>query len=183
MGEPQTAAITVLADGKHIRLVRSGRWEFVERKGITGIVGIVAVTDDAKLILLEQYRRPVDNRVIEIPAGLVGDEVGQENESLLSAARRELEEETGYYAEHLSPLGSGAVSAGLSNEIVSLWFASGVMKRAAGGGVGGESITVHAVPLSDVTRRLAEWTAEGKLIDLKVYAALHFVAVQAKPTA
>ena len=107
MSEHQDATPIILADGKHLRFVRRSGWEYVERKGVTGIVGIVAVTDDRKLLLVEQYRTPVNQRVIEIPAGLVGDEAAMEEESQIAAARRELLEETGYYAESLSPLASG----------------------------------------------------------------------------
>jgi ADP-ribose pyrophosphatase len=111
MSEQRDATPIILADGKYLRFVRRSGWEYVERRGITGIVGIVAVTDEGKLLLVEQYRTPVNKRVIEIPAGLVGDEAGKEAESLLSAARRELQEETGYYAGNLLPLASGPSSA------------------------------------------------------------------------
>ena len=47
----------VIAEGKHIRLVARGKWEFAERKKVSGIVGIVAVTNQNKLILIEQFRR------------------------------------------------------------------------------------------------------------------------------
>src|SRR4051812_22417920 len=94
--------VKTLCDGKHIRLVQKGKWEFVERKKVSGIVGIVAVTDDGKLILVEQFRPPVNKRVIEIPAGLAGDVAGREEESLETAARRELLEETGYEAREMT---------------------------------------------------------------------------------
>jgi ADP-ribose pyrophosphatase len=177
MSKHHDATPITLADGKYLRFVRRSGWEYVERKGITGIVGVVAVTDDGKLLLVEQYRAPVNNRVIEIPAGLVGDEAGHEGESLLAAARRELEEETGYYAQNLSPLASGPTSAGMSTEIISLWYATKLKKLGVGGGVEGEAIVVHEIPLSEVILRLQEWITEGKLVDLKVYAALHFAAL------
>src|SRR5205085_12602765 len=89
---------TVLYDGKHIQLVRRDRWEYARRKNLTGIVAIVAVTGDGKLILVEQYRPPVGARGIELPAGLAGDAAGEESEALAAAARRELLQETGYGA-------------------------------------------------------------------------------------
>ena len=176
MSEQHDAPPIILADGKFLRFVRRSGWEYVERRGITGIVGIVAVTDDGKLLLVEQYRTPVNKRVIEIPAGLVGDEAGKEAESLLAAARRELQEETGYYAENLSPLASGPSSAGMSNEIISLWHATQLRKVGPGGGVEGEDILVHEVALYEARLQLDKWIAEGKLVDLKVYGALHFAA-------
>ena len=49
----------ILAEGRYIRLVGSIAWEFAERRNITGIVGVVAITDDLKLILVKQFRPPV----------------------------------------------------------------------------------------------------------------------------
>ena len=94
-----------LAEGRFLRLVRRGKWEYATRKGVSGIVGIVAVTDDGRLVLVEQDRPPVGKRVIELPAGLAGDVSGQEDEELASAARRELLEETGYAADEWVHLG------------------------------------------------------------------------------
>src|SRR5436190_21784999 len=88
----------VLYEGKFRRYVRRGGWEYVARRNVTGIVGIIAVTDDGKLVLVEQFRPPVGKNVIEIPAGLAGDVAGSEHEALAEAARRELLEETGYEA-------------------------------------------------------------------------------------
>jgi ADP-ribose pyrophosphatase len=167
---------TILANGKYLRLMRRGTWEYADRFGITGIVGIVAVTDEGKLLLVEQYRPAIDKYVIELPAGLVGDEPGQERESLLVAARRELQEETGYHADSLSLLAAGPTSAGISSEIITLVRATKLRKVTAGGGVEGEAIVVHEIPLTLVAVRLKEWIAEGKLVDLKVYAAQLFAA-------
>jgi ADP-ribose pyrophosphatase len=167
----------VLAEGKHLRFMRKGTWEYADRLGVTGIVAIVAITDDGKLILVEQYRPPVNNYVIELPAGLAGDEPGQADESLLAAARRELQEETGYLAGHLSILAAGPTSAGMTSEIITLVRARKLRKVAAGGGIDTAKIQVHEIPLSEVDLRLTKWTTEGKLVDLKVYAAQHFAGL------
>jgi ADP-ribose pyrophosphatase len=127
-------------------------------------------------VLVEQYRPPLERRVVEIPAGLVGDEPGRENESLLDAANRELQEETGYHASKIELLATGPSSAGMSNELITLCLATGLEKRSFGGGVAGEDILVHEIALSEVTGQLHGWVAEGKLVDLKVYAAQHFAA-------
>ncbi|MGE5611268.1 MAG: NUDIX hydrolase, partial [Bacillota bacterium] len=137
--------LETLAEGRFLRLVKSGTWEFVQRKNITGIVGIVAVTEDRKLILVEQYRPPVDKRVIEIPAGLVGDVAGKESELLVEAAKRELEEETGYQAREIVPLAVGTASAGMSDEVITLLKANGLTRVGNGGGDGSEQIVVHEV--------------------------------------
>ena len=56
---PDSPQPTVLYDGKHIQLVKHDRWEYARRKNLTGIVAIVAVTNEGKLVLVEQYRPPV----------------------------------------------------------------------------------------------------------------------------
>jgi ADP-ribose pyrophosphatase len=166
---------TTLCDGKHIRLVKQGNWEFAQRKKICGIVGIVAVTDDRKMILIEQFRPPVGKNVIEIPAGLAGDTEGCENEDLSVAARRELLEETGYEAKEMTRVAAGAASAGITDEVITLFRATGLRKVGAGEGDGHEQITTHEVPLDRVEAWLKEQERVGKLIDLKVYSGLYFV--------
>ena len=166
--------VEILCDGKHIQLVRQDIWEFTRRKNVSGIVGIVAVTDDRRLVLVEQHRPPVGTRVIELPAGLAGDEKGREEEDLADAARRELLEETGYEARSVERIAAGAASAGMTNEVMTLYRATGLMKTGTGEGDGTEDITVHEVPLEGITRWLSEREREGKLIDLKVYCGLYF---------
>jgi ADP-ribose pyrophosphatase len=162
--------IDTLHTGRHLELVRQGKWEFVRRTQAKAVVGIAAVTDSGELLLVEQSRIPVGHPVIELPAGLVGDETPDED--LRDAARRELEEETGFTAAHLSILAKGPSSAGLCNEIVTLVKASGLRSVGSGGGVGDEKILVFRVPLEEVATWLAARAAEGRLIDHKVYAAL-----------
>jgi ADP-ribose pyrophosphatase len=164
----------VVCDGKHIQLVRQGVWEFARRKGISGIVGIVAVTDDGKLVLVQQYRAPVGANVIELPAGLAGDAKGHEREPLVDAARRELREETGYEARRMDRVAAGAASAGMTDEVMTLFRATGLKKTGQGTGDETEDITVHEVRLDEVIDWLAAREREGKLVDLKVYCGLYF---------
>ena len=164
----------MLFDAKYLRLIRKDGWEFVQRKNVNGIVGVIAVTNDAKLILVEQFRPPVGKNVIEIPAGLAGDTAASRNEDLAVAAARELEEETGYRAARMIQLASGTASAGLCDEIITLFRAEGLEKIAAGGGDDSEDIIVHEISLVQVEHWLGEQTAHHKLVDLKVYSALHF---------
>ena len=164
----------IVTDGQHVQLMRRGSWEYVTRKKASGIVGIVAITNDGKLLLVEQFRPPLGKRVIEIPAGLAGDIEGQEAEGLTEAARRELLEETGYAAEEMELLTSGAASAGITDEVISLFRATGLEKVASGAGDGSEQITVHAIALPQVRAWLQEMQSGGKVIDLKVFGALYF---------
>jgi len=164
----------ILCDAKYLRLVREDGWEFVQRKNVSGIVGIVAVTDDGKLILVEQYRPPVGTNVIEIPAGLAGDTPSARNEELAIAAARELEEETGYRAGKMTLVASGTASAGLCDEVITLFRAEELQRVHEGGGDESEEIIVHEISLDEVEQWLRGQMAQGKLIDLKVYSALHF---------
>lgn len=170
----QNSSTTVLFEGHFLRLKKEGRWEYVERCKTSGIVAILPVTDNNELILVEQFRVPVNQRVIEIPAGLAGDIEGSENEDLAEAARRELLEETGYEAQTMDYLTEGPPSAGLSTEIVTFFRARGLRKVSAGGGDGSENIQVHVVPLAELDSWIATKRKEGCLIDYKIYVTLYF---------
>lgn len=159
----------VLMQGRHLTLFARDGWEFVSRNTHRPAVGIVAITDDDRIVLVEQYRPPVGRRVVELPAGLAGDVAGQEGESLLIAAKRELLEETGYTAARWTELGTGYSSPGLTDESIVLFLAEGLQRQEAGGGDGTESITIHEAPLAEV----AEWLAtNGAAVDLKLWAGL-----------
>ncbi len=77
---------TVLAETKYLRLIQEGHWTYAQRPNVTGAIAVAAVTSDDQLLLVDQYRIPVQQRVIELPAGLVGDEPGQETETWEQAA-------------------------------------------------------------------------------------------------
>ena len=164
-------------EGKHLRVLKSGHWEYVERINATGAVVIAAVTEEGDLILTEQYRPPVSNRVIELPAGLAGDISGNESEELAAAARRELLEETGYEAREIIWLAEGPPSAGLSSEMVTFFRATGLRCVGDGGGDDHEDIQIHKVPLARVQEWLAQRVGQGVLVDPKVYVGLYFISI------
>lgn len=164
----------IVWEGKHLRAIVDDGWELVERKGLSGIVGIVPVTEQGEILLIEQYRVPLGALCIELPAGLAGDEPGKSEEPFESAARRELLEETGYEGGRWEPLFDGAVSAGLSNERMTWFLATDCRKVGPGGGDATEQIEVHAVPFDDVLGWLDEQRNAGKTIDVKAAAILAF---------
>ena len=162
--------------GSHLDLVMRGSWEFVERKNLRGIVCIVALTDDGKIVLVEQYRPPVSSRVIELPAGLVGDLPGQESEALEAAARRELIEETGYDAGRMERLFDGVPSAGLCDEHITFFLATELAKVGPGGGDHNEDITVHETPLDGLLDYLDSRVRTGVKVDAKIFSPLYVIA-------
>lgn len=166
---------TILHKGKFLDLVREDNWEYVRRTTCSGIVVIVSMTAEGKVIFVEQFRRPVEAQVIEWPAGLVNDRVSQGPETMEDAARRELLEETGYEADHLSFLVRGPVSSGLSTEIITFYQALDVVKKGPGGGDVTEAIKVHEVPLREADLWLYEMEKKGFLVDPKVYVGLYFL--------
>lgn len=171
----QSSNIVTRYEGKWIRFIDKNGWEYVERIGSTGVICIAPVTPDQRLVLVEQYRPAIDATTIELPAGLVGDEPGHENEHHQHAAERELLEETGYEASEWTYLTEGPASAGLSSEVISFFLARGLHKVGEGGGVQNESITVHEIPLGDIQTWLDAKTREGLTIDPKVFTGLYFV--------
>lgn len=175
----ETGHTEIIAESQYIRLVRRGTWEYAERLNISGVVGILAVNTDGQLLLVEQYRPPVDARVIELPAGLAGDVAGNEQEELAEAAKRELLEETGYAAREMTFLCEGPPSSGMTNEMITLFRAHAMTKIGDGGGDHSEEITVHAVPLKDVPDWLEAKRRQGVLIDMRIYTALFFLQNEA----
>jgi ADP-ribose pyrophosphatase len=168
---------TILHSGKFLALIQEGHWEYVDRVNATGAALILAVTEDNKILLVEQGRIPVHARTIELPAGIIGDEPGLSQESQASAARRELLEETGYAAEHFERLMTGPSCSGLTSERVTLFRASGLRRIEKGGGVANEDITVHEIPIVEVVKWLEAKARTAVLIDPKVYAGLFFLSL------
>ncbi|MDP8211982.1 MAG: NUDIX hydrolase [Candidatus Zapsychrus exili] len=164
----------VLKEGKFIRFLKKGEWEYVERNNCTDIVIILSMTKDKRVVFVEQYRPPVGKNVIEFPAGLVNDRNLKKKESLFSAAKRELLEETGYKAKRITKVISGPASSGSSSDILSVVMAHDIEKIDDGGGDELESIVVHTVPIKEVDRWLKSQERKGKLVGPRIYAGLYF---------
>jgi ADP-ribose pyrophosphatase len=164
----------ILATTPFLRLIDRDGWIFVERPNSTGVVTIIPLTPERRLLLVEQFRAPLGRKVIEFPAGLMGDERGHENEDPVASARRELIEETGYEARDLEMVATTATSPGMANELVHFILAWNLVRVGAGGGVGSENIVVHEVPLADARVWLREQEGKGLVIAAKVFAGLYF---------
>ncbi|RYD92039.1 MAG: NUDIX hydrolase [Sphingomonadales bacterium] len=165
MSQPETAWA-----GKWLTVLRDGKWEYVSRVGGVEAVVILAMDEDRNVLLIDQYRVPLGRRCIELPAGLIGDE--HEGDTVLDAARRELEEETGYACTGVEELGVFHASPGMVTEGFTLVRATGLTRIGEGGGIDGEDIIVHRVPLAEVPAFVAAKRAEGAAIDVKVLLLL-----------
>ncbi len=165
----------VIYEGRFLRFIKKDNWEFIERNNCSAIVIIIAMTNENKVLFVEQFRPPVGKQVIEFPAGLINDEFASEQESIIEGAKRELLEETGYAAKRLKKLISGPVSGGSSTDIVTMIMAFDLQKKGQGGGVSDEGIIVHEVSLSKVDRWLKSMERKGRLIEPKVYSGLYFL--------
>ncbi len=165
----------ILYQGQWLRMVKRGHWESCERThGKDGrAVLIIAVTPDDHVLFVEQYRVPLGAKTIEMPAGLVGDD--NDDDTLETAARRELIEETGWDAGRIEVLLVGPTSSGMSNERIAFARARDLVKVGKGGGVNDENITVHSVPRAQAPAWLMQKYAEGFELDLKLWAGLWMI--------
>ena len=164
-----TTDAEVVWQGKYITVHQEGTWEYVGRARSIRAAVILAI-DDGHVLLVEQFRVPLGRACLELPAGLIGDETA--GETIEVAAARELEEETGYRAGDIAVIGDFYSSPGMVSESFFFVQARNLTKVSDGGGVEGENITVHRVPLAQIAAFIAEKRAQGCGIDAKLLLLL-----------
>ena len=162
---------TLVYDGRIVRLVvsdglirgRKARWEVVHH---VGSVGIVPFLTKDKVVLVEQFRYAVGERLLEIPAGTL-----HKGEAPLSAAKREIQEEIGYAAGRFEKLNIFYPSPGVTDEFVEIYKATGLKPSKLAADFD-EDIKVKVVKLSDALK----YIREGRIKDAKTIIALLLVA-------
>jgi ADP-ribose pyrophosphatase len=158
--------------GKFVTARTRGKWEYVSRAGGIRAAVILAIDEQDRVILVEQYRVPLGRTCMELPAGLIGDDDGAEGEDATAAAGRELEEETGYRAGRMELLGEFYSSPGMLTESFTLLRAHDLVRVGDGGGTESENITVHHVPRADIAEAIDGWRAQGLGIDVRLLLLL-----------
>jgi ADP-ribose pyrophosphatase len=158
-------------EGKFIRALRRGNWEYASRARDIRAVVILAEFE-GKVILVDQPRVGPDCRCVELPAGLVGDL--DPNATIEATAINELEEETGFTAERIERLGDFFSSPGMLAEGFTLVRAHGVRRIGEGGGDENEDINVHLVAHADIPNFLEQKRAEGFGMDVKLLVLLNY---------
>ena len=123
--EEKTVSSKEIFKGKIVTLkvdsVAMPNGDLAERElvGHPGGVGIVALTKDNEVILVRQYRKPIEKSIYEIPAGKL--DAGEEHRT---CGERELEEETGLKAKKFEYLGFIYPSPGFTNEVTHMYLAT-----------------------------------------------------------
>lgn len=127
-----------------------------------GGVAILAYKDKETIIMVEQFRKPFENILLEIPAGKI-----EKGEDIELCGRRELEEETGYKAKIFTYLGKIATTPGFTDEYIYIYKAEELYKGKIGGDED-EFINVREINIKDLRAMIKS----GEIIDGKTLAAL-----------
>lgn len=136
-----------------------------------GAVGIVALDDDGKVVLVNQYRTPIRARLDELPAGLLD----VADEPPLTAAQRELAEEAALAADEWHTLIDLHTSPGMTDEAIRIFLARGLRPSSESFVAEHEEITmtVSRVPLADAVQRVFAGTITNAAAVAGILATVH----------
>ncbi len=135
-----------------------------------GAVAIIAITDENKIVMVEQFRKALERIIVEIPAGKL-----EKGEEPADCARRELEEETGYECRNLELLVSFYTSPGFADEIVHVYIAKGLVKKENAAALDeDEFVNLEELTLDEAI----EYIKEQKIYDAKTVFAVQYLQLQ-----
>jgi ADP-ribose pyrophosphatase len=135
-----------------------------------GAVAILPITDDNKIVMVEQFRKALERTIVEIPAGKL-----EKGEEPALCARRELEEETGYECASLEWLISFYTSPGFADEIVHLYVARGLVKKKDSAALDeDEFVNIEEVTLAEAV----QYIRDQKIYDAKTAYAIQYLQLQ-----
>lgn len=135
--------------------------EYIRHPG--AVVVLALLNSPGRVVLIRNYRVSIDRFIWELPAGTLG-----RAEDPAACASRELTEETGFRAAEVRPLGRFYTSPGLSDELMSVFVATG-LEQVGRRPEPDERITVHPTPFAEVWAMVAG----GELMDAKSLAVLY----------
>ncbi|MFZ1729062.1 MAG: NUDIX hydrolase [Bacteroidota bacterium] len=130
---------------------------------------IAAVHDNGDILLIWQFRYPVAEEILELPAGKLAPE-----EDPLDCARRELREETGCTADHWEKLTAMLSTPGFCTEVLHIYLAQGLHDGKQELEEGEENLTVFRVPM----REALAMCADGRICDGKTITGLSLAAMR-----
>jgi len=168
LSEEKTLSSRLVYDGRAVRLridtvrMPSGRETTREIVEHADCVAIIAVDDEDNILLVNQFRKAVEKRLLEIPAG--GIEPGEEP---ADCVRRELREETGFLPKKVERLGGFYSTPGYGTEYLHLYLATELIPSPLQA-EDSESIKLVRVPLSEIPSLITS----GSICDAKSIAGL-----------
>jgi len=140
-----------------VRIVEENGKQIVEHPGS---VAIVAIDDQDRVVLVQQYREPARKQLLELPAG-----VREQGEQPLETAQRELREECGLHGGEWREVAGAWTTPGFVREHLTLFIATGLEEGAADPD-DGEDVQIVRRPVSEIPQLL------GEIDDLKTLAGL-----------
>lgn len=171
--EVQTGS-ELIFDGKILHLyrddIRLPDGNPAEREVVrhVGAVCVIPILDDGRVVMERQYRYPVDEVILEIPAG----KLNAKSEDHEAAIRRELEEETGYTAGELILLGKFYPACAYSDETIWMYLAKGLVQGQRHLDED-EFLDVELIPLADLVQQVVS----GEIPDAKTQIAVLKAAI------
>ncbi len=167
-GETIYSGRVVVLEVDRVRLPSGGETvrEVIRHRGAAVVLPIL---DDGRMVMVRQYRYPVAESLLELPAGTL--EPGADP---MSCAGRELAEETGFLARFLSPLGRFYSAPGYTDETLHAVLATGLQRSAGGDPDPDELIEAELIATADVFRQIGT----GEIRDAKTIATLMLARVR-----